>query len=643
MKNIIKYMYMKTKSSIKNMFQKEDLSIKETYWKSDETWNNVISLEERIENPTVLAVSAYFHGSSAAIVKDGKIIAAVAEERLSRIKNDSGFPEKSIEYCLKEAGIDKVDKIVFFEDPDEKKERINEMIYNKMPSFSLFNKIQNLWEKKSKKQIEKQLRKYSNDKPIFLKHHLSHAGSAYLVSGFDEAAILTIDGVGEKQTTTLSLGKGNDIELKKYIDFPDSAGLFYTAMTNFLGFRSNNDEYKVMGLSAFGDKDRNTNQFYKLMKDNLIDIKEDGSYKLNMKYFSHDKIGKKSFTKELSDLLNIDPRPLNDNEKPNKDYDDIAAATQLITEDIYIGILNHLYDITKSENLCISGGVALNSVANGTLLRKTPFKNLFIQPAAGDEGTVIGAAKYIQHKLDPKAPKEIFENAYLGPEFSDEEIKHFLDSNNIRYESFDKEDDLLKKSAKLLDEQNIIALYQGRSEWGPRALGNRSILADPRNKKMIEIINSKIKMREPFRPFAPAVCIDDALDYFDCDKPIQSPTDYMLMVYDVIEDKKEIIPAVTHVDGSGRLQTIRYEQNPFYYNIIKEFGELTGVSVLINTSFNIRGEPIINTPKEAFNTLMGTEIDYMIIGKYLIKREDNPEFITKLKPKESNQIYDKEI
>lgn len=586
-------------------------------------YHNIIVKTPKIKNPTVLAFSAYFHDSSACIIKNGKIIAAADEERFTRKKHDANFPAQAIDYCLKEAKVNKVDAVVFYEDPDEKWKRVKKMLKRNRPPKEIYDNIVALWKNfKAKEKIQEKFEEITGlkNKIIFLDHHLSHAASSYYLSGFDEATVVTIDGVGEKNTTTFGYAKGNKIILKKCIEFPDSIGLVYTALTAFLGFKANSDEYKVMGLAPYGKMNRNTNPYYKKMQ-KLITLYPDGSYKLDMKYFGHGGFSGKAYANEMIKLFNIMPREKES--EVNQDHKDLAAALQMITEDAVLALLRYAYAQIKCENLCLAGGVALNSVLNGKILSHTPFKNIFIQPSAGDSGTIIGAAKYIQHRLDSQVKKEHLRHSYFGPGFTSKEIKKYLDDNKIQYKKFNSETELLKTAAKLLYNKKVLGWFQGRMEWGPRALGNRSILATPMYEEMKEVLNVKVKRRELFRPFAPVVCIDDAMKYFEGDNPIPEPTDYMLMVYPIKKDKQELIPAVTHVDGSGRLQTIRKHQNPLYYKLIKQFGKISGVPILVNTSFNIRGEPIVCTPHDAYRCMMGTEIDCLMMGKFLIYRKEN--------------------
>lgn len=567
----------------------------------------------------VLGISCFYHDASAALLKDGRIIAAAEEERFTRIKHDTNFPIKAVEWCLHDANItiNDVDFVGFYEKPLLKFERLMAQHVEMFPrSLGMFVHSMPSWlnEKLRVQSIVKKKLKYKGD-IFFVRHHLAHAASSFLVSPFKESAILTVDGVGEWETTTLGHAKDNKISISKTIDFPHSLGLLYSTVTAHLGFSVNNSEYKVMGLAPYGKP-----VYYDKFK-KLIDIKDDGSYQLDMSYFIyHYKMtmpGKK-FIEEFGPVRTAD-EPVTDHHK------NIAASLQKITEDVLFLMLNHLHKMTKSANLCLAGGVALNSVANGKILKNTPFKNIYIQPAAGDGGTSIGVASYVYNSILGNKRNFVMETAYLGPQFSTDEIKEFLDSNKIKYSTFKNEKELVESTAKLIYQNNVIGWFQGRMEWGPRALGARSILSNPCNPKMQDILNVKVKHREKFRPFAPVICVEDAEKYFECDKPIPLPTDFMLMVYPIKKEKQKLIPAVTHVDGSGRLQTIRKEHNLRYWGVIKAFGKLSGTPILINTSFNIRGEPIVCSPYDAYKCMMGTGIDYLVMDKFLIKRADNPQ------------------
>ena len=567
----------------------------------------------------ILGVSCFYHDSSACILKDGILIAAAEEERFTRKKHDTGFPVNAIKYCLKEAGISisRLDHVGFYEKPLLKFERMLQQHLAKFPSsLKVFCNSLPSW-LNEKLRVRRMMRKklgYKGD-IFFVEHHMAHAASSYLVSPFNEAAVYTVDGVGEWTTTAIGKAKGSNIMLEKEINFPHSLGLLYSAITAYLGFSVNNSEYKVMGLSPYGNPDT----YYDAMKE-MIDIKDDGSYNLDMSYFVFHYKDIMPGAK-MCGLLGGPIRKKKD--ELTQRHKDIAAALQKATEEIIFKALNHLHKETKCDNLVMAGGCALNSVANGKILRNTNFKNIWIQPNASDGGTSIGAAFYVENIILRNKRRYRFTSAYLGPGYSAEGIEKFLDINKIKYSRFKDDDELVKETAKLLVGDNVIGWFQGRMEWGPRALGSRSILSNPANRNMQAILNEKVKHREKFRPFAPVVCEDDALKYFECDSPIPEPADYMLMVYPVKKEFHKIIPAVTHVDGSGRLQTIRRSQNKKYYDLIKEFGRLSGVPILINTSFNIRGEPIVCTPMDAYRCMMGTGIDYLIMDKFLIKRLDN--------------------
>ena len=568
----------------------------------------------------VLGISCYYHDSSAALLKDGHVVAAAQEERFTRKKHDSSFPVNAIKYCLESQGItiNEVDYVGFYEKPFLKFERVLHQHLESFPrSFKTFVSSMPSWVTE-KLRVTSRIKKlgYQGD-VFFIEHHLAHASSSFLVSPFDKAAVLTVDGVGEWSTTTYGYCEGNEIQLHKDIRFPHSLGLLYSTITAYLGFSVNNSEYKVMGLAPYGRMDKK-NPFYKRMR-KLIDLKPDGSYRLDMQYFIFHHADRMP-SQKLCDLFG---GPVRDPKEPvEQRHKDIAAALQVVFEEAMTLILKHLYKTTKCENLVISGGCGLNSVYNGKILRNSPFKRIWIHPDAGDGGTSIGAASYVWNTILGKPRTYVFTNAYLGPSFTTQEVETFLKKNKIKYKRL-TESQLIKQSAKLINEDHVIGWFQLGMEWGPRALGARSILSNATNPRMQEILNLKVKHREKFRPFAPAVCEDDAIKYFDCDNPIPEPTDYMLMVYPVREEWRAKIPSVTHVDGSGRLQTVRRHQNTRYYDLIKEFGSLSGIPIVINTSFNIRGEPIVCTPFDAYKCMMGTGIDYLVIDRFLIKRADN--------------------
>ena len=563
-----------------------------------------------------LGISCYYHDSAAAVLKNGKVIAAVEEERFSRIKFDDGFPKLAINWCLKEAGIsaENIDSIAFYDKPVLKFERLLDNYIGVAPRglFSFLDVIpkwihKRLW---VKDEIKKHLKGFRGE-IIFPEHHMSHAAHTFFTSPFDEAAILTVDGVGEWSTTTFGTGKNTDVKLINDIRWPHSVGLFYSAFTYFLGFKVNEGEYKLMGLSSYGEP-----KYYDKIMSELIDVKNDGSIHLNMKYFAFT-YDKYMTNQNFSDVFGIPARK--HDEKVEQIHFDIGASAQLVLEDILLKMVNHVYNKTKMKNLCLGGGVALNGVANYRILKEGPFENLHIPPSPGDAGSAVGCAQYLYHchaknkRVVEESTERITDNIYVGPEYSNDEIKSFLEKNKISYDFLEREQ-LLKNSAKLISEGNIVGWYQGKMEWGPRALGNRSILADPRDEKMKDILNEKIKHRESFRPFAPSILEDDVSEYFDMDRP--SP--YMLFVAKV--KKPDKIPAVTHIDGTGRLQSVSKEVNPLYYDLINEFYKLTDIPVIINTSMNVMGEPIVNTPEHAYNMILKTDMDYLVMGNYLVRK-----------------------
>ncbi len=571
----------------------------------------------------VLGISCYYHDSAAALIRDGELVAAAEEERFTRVKHDTSFPKNAIEYCLKEAGISasELDYVSFYEKPFVKFERVISQHMQCFPrSYKTFLKSMPSW-LRQKLRIQSTIRKTGfNGDILFVEHHMSHAAGSFLMSPFEKAAILTVDGVGEWSTTTYGVGEGTSIRLMKEIRFPHSLGLLYSTITAYLGFSVNNSEYKVMGLSAYGETDPEKNRYYRMLKE-VVDIADDGSFFMDMDYFKYHYADRMPSDK-LCALLGGEPRSPDSELKER--HKDIAAAVQIITEEAMTKMITHLYNVTKCDNLVVGGGVALNSVFNGKILGSTPFKRVWIQPAAGDAGASIGVAAYSWFTLLGHKRSSYQKTAYLGPEYSREQVKEFLDSKGISYSEFKSKDELVEKTAKLIFEDNVVGWFQGRMEWGPRALGSRSILSNPCNPKMQEILNLKVKHREKFRPFAPVVTVEDAPTYFECDMPIPEPTDYMLMVYPIKRKWRERIPAVTHVDGSGRLQTVRREQNPMYYDVIRKFGALSGIPILINTSFNIRGEPIVCKPHDAYRCMMGTGIDCLAMSDFLIFRKDNP-------------------
>ena len=589
----------------------------------------------------ILGISCFYHDAAAALLKDGHLIAAAEEERFTRIKHDFDFPQNAINFCLEYAGIatKDLDYVVFYEKPFLKLERILMTSFQGFPgSWKVFREAMIAWlgDKLWVKSIIKDRVGLEEKKILFGEHHLSHAASAFYPSPFEEAAILTVDGVGEWATATMGIGRGTDIKLLKEIRFPHSLGLLYSAFTAFLGFKVNEGEYKVMGMAPYG-KPRYIDKIY----DNLVKVAPDGSFWLNMDYFSYHRSDERTFNSKFEGLFGK-PRPSEMHfftsttrfpsyfgEKPgnfnelcqkNEYYADIAASIQKVTEEILLKLANSLHKETGLSKLCIAGGVGLNSVANGRILRETPFEELFIQPAAGDGGGALGAALHAYHSLLGHPRSFVLEHAYWGKEYSESEIRQFLEKNSISYEFCADEEKLLGKVVDDLVQGKVIGLFQGRFEWGPRALGNRSILADPRSEEMKDLVNIKIKFREPFRPFAPVILEEKTSDFFDGDNTErQFPSRYMLFVFPLKESKAGTINAVNHM-GTGRLQTIREEWNPRYYQTVKRFGEATGIPVLLNTSFNLRGEPIVTSPANAFNTFSKSGIDVLVLEKFMIRK-----------------------
>ena len=563
-----------------------------------------------------LGISCYYHDSAAAILKDGHVIAAVEEERFSRKKFDDGFPNIAIDWCLQEAGIrpEQIDSVAFYDKPVLKFDRLLDNYLTVAPRglYSFLDIIPRWLHKRLwiKDDIKKHLKGFRGE-IIFPEHHMSHAAHAFYTSPFKECAILTIDGVGEWTTTSFGTAQNNSIKLTDDIRWPHSVGLFYSAFTYFLGFKVNEGEYKLMGLSAYGKP-----KYYDLIMKELIDVKDDGSIHLNMKYFAftYDKV---MTNDKFSELFGIPPRKKN--EKTEQIHYDIGASAQKVLEDVILLMANHIHKKTQMKNLCFGGGVALNGVANYNLIKNGPFENIHIPPSPGDGGSAVGCAQYLYyiHNKNKRTVEQnserIKNNVYVGPSFSNDVIKSFLEENNIDYEYLQREQ-LLQNTAKLISDGSIVGWYQGKMEWGPRALGNRSILADPRDAKMKDILNEKIKHRESFRPFAPSILEEYVSEYFELDVP--SP--YMLLVAKV--KKPDKIPAVTHVDGTGRLQSVSKHVNPLYYDLINKFYEKTGVPVIINTSMNVMGEPIVNTPEQAHAMILKTDMDYLVMGNFILSK-----------------------
>jgi len=593
---------------------------------------------------TILGISAFYHDSAAAIIIDGKIIAAAQEERFTRKKHDSSYPFHAIEFVLSfsKLNLHQIDYIIFYEKPFLKFERLLETYVAFAPKgFKSFCMSIPLWLKEKlfqKKLIFNELKRHDknfNDinKIYFSEHHLSHAASAFYPSPFKEAIILTADGVGEWGTTTVAIGKENELEIVKEIHFPHSLGLLYSAFTYYTGFKVNSGEYKLMGLAPYGEP-----KYKKLIIDNLIDIKEDGSFKLDQSYFEYS-TGLKMTSGRFAKLFGNKPRNP-EKEKLTQFHMDIASSIQSVTEDVMLKITNSLASEYKIKNLCLAGGVALNCVANGKILRNGKFENIWIQPAAGDAGGSLGAALGLWHielkKNRTINNKDSMNGSYLGPKYSQDEVEKKLKELGANFEVLDNEQ-LIEKTALELSNGKAVGWFQGRMEFGPRALGCRSILGDARSEKMQKNLNLKVKYRESFRPFAPSVIREDLATWFDldCDSP------YMLLVSNVVNEKRRImteeekslfgidklnvkrseIPAVTHVDYSARVQTVHKETNLKYYKLISEFKKKTGCPIIVNTSFNVRGEPIVNTPEDAYKCFMGTEIDILVIENCFLRKE----------------------
>lgn len=591
----------------------------------------------------ILGISCFYHDAAACLLKDGVIVAAAEEERFTRKKHDRSFPQLSVDFCLKSAKLQTsdIDFVVFHEKPFLKLERLITTIAQATPlSLGLFQNVALEWMTDKlwiKSLIEEKL-KIRKEKIKFCEHHLSHASSSFYCSSFKEAAILTCDGVGEWATTTYGIGRAswddngqNRIDLFKEIRFPHSLGLFYSAFTSFLGFEVNEGEYKVMGMAAFG-----TPKYENKIRA-LIKIHEDGSFWLDMKYFSFHHSTHKSLSKRFLDLFGparepkarfVTPQtslyddtisPTREEFELNQYYADIASSIQKVVEDVLVNMAKALFKKTGLKKLCLAGGVSLNCLANTRVLKESGFDEIFIQPAAGDSGAAMGAALYCYHSMLQQ--KRVFElnDVFLGPESSREEIEQFLNENGIAAQYHKDPDALCQTVAESLTQGKVIGWFQGRSEWGPRALGNRSILADPRDEKMKDVVNIKIKFREPFRPFAPTVLSEHCNEFFEMDGlDNQAPLKFML--YTVKVKNRSALPAVTHVDGSCRLQVLHKKGNPLFYSLIEHFFKRTGIPVLLNTSFNLKGEPIVLTPADAFHTFQNSSMDLLILGNYVLSK-----------------------
>jgi carbamoyltransferase len=590
----------------------------------------------------ILGISCYYHDAAAALLRDGQLVAAAEEERFSRIKHDFAFPRNAINFCLESGGIrsEELDYVVFFEKPFRKLDRILMTVLQTYPqSWKVFREsmitwmIDKLWVAST---LEHELN-IPREKVLYCDHHLSHAASAFLCSPFEEAAILTVDGVGEWVTGTWGSGQGTHIRIHKEMHFPHSLGLLYSAFTAFLGFEVNEGEYKVMGMAPYGQP-RYVDKVWKLIQRNA-----DGSFALNMEYFCFHRSTERTFNDRFVELMGT-PRPPEMHfftpdtgypsyfgEKPanydelgriNQHYADIAASIQKVTEELLLGMAQNLYRETGKKKLCIAGGVGLNSVANARILRETAFEEIYVQPAAGDGGGALGAALWAWNTLLGKPRTFVMENAYWGKSYGDGEIRSFLEENNIPYRHVPDDNLLYDEVAARLQQGKVIGWFQGRFEWGPRALGSRSIIADPRSTAMKDVVNTKIKFREPYRPFAPSVLAEAAERYFDLPAAVQHyPARYMLYVVPVRPNHHATLPAITHVDGTGRLQTVFKDQSPRYYSMIERFGQATGVPVVLNTSFNLRGEPIVNTPANAFSSFSKSEMDSLILGNFVVDKK----------------------
>lgn len=589
----------------------------------------------------ILGISAYYHDSAAALLREGQIIAAAQEERFSRRKNDERFPINAVNFCLRQAGIETkdLDAVVFYDKPITKFVRLLETYLAVAPGgFTTFPRVLPTWlgEKLNLRgTIRYELPGLRDDCPVlFTEHHQAHAASAFFPSPFEEAAILTVDGVGEWATTTIGIGQGNEVTLLKELRFPHSLGLLYSAFTAYCGFRINSGEYKLMGLAPYGEP-----KYVATIYEHLVEVKPDGSLRLNLDYFQF----LRSFRMTNEKFHRLFGGPPREPETPiEQRHMDVARSIQVVTEEVMLRLARHAREVTGKKNLCLAGGVALNCVANGIIQRERIFDRLWIQPAAGDAGGALGAALavWFMRKNNSPARQVIFpdamQGAFLGPEFSDAEIESVLRQHGAVYQRLER-DALLERVVDLLTEGKIVGWVQGRMEFGPRALGHRSILGDPRSARMQSVLNLKVKFRESFRPFAPAILAERVTDYFELD----APSPYMLLVAPVqtqqrlpgndassgLERLKQVrsrIPAVTHVDYSARVQTVTEKENPSFYALLKRFEGRTGCSVLVNTSFNVRGEPVICTPDDAYRCFVNTEMDYLAIGNFLLERTAQP-------------------
>jgi carbamoyltransferase len=589
----------------------------------------------------ILGVSCYYHDAAAALLHDGQLIAAAEEERLSRIKHDNRFPRNAIRFCLDRGGIQssEIAYVVFFEKPFRKLDRILMSTLQASPrSCALFRESVISW-MTDKLWLTSKLTSelgIPRGRILFSEHHLSHAASAFLCSPFDEAAILTVDGVGEWVTATYGVGRGNQISPLKQIEFPHSIGLLYSAFTAFLGFEVNEGEYKVMGMAAYG-KPQYADKVWKLVRGN-----SDGSFSLDLSYFSFHHSTHQTYNDRFVALFG-EPRLANSGffteqrrstshlgaaapdrarlSERNQYYADLAASIQSVTEELLLNMANNLYRETRLNRLCFAGGVALNSLANSRLLKDTPFEELYIQPSAGDGGGALGAALWAYYSLFNNRRQFVMEHAYWGCSYTESEISEFLRIKGFRFRQVNDYEVLVDEVVDNLIRSKVVGWFQGRFEWGPRALGNRSILADPCNPEIKNIINTKIKFREPFRPFAPSVLADRAESYFELPNACgHFPARYMLCVVPVRKSRRNTLPAITHVDGTARPQLVFQEQNPLYHRLIERFGQATGVPIVLNTSFNLQGEPIVGSPADALQTFVKSKMDILVMGNFLVDR-----------------------
>jgi len=591
----------------------------------------------------ILGISAYYHDSAACLVQDGRIVAAAQEERFTRKKHDAEFPTHAVDYCLAEAGIraEDLDLVAFYDKPLLKFERILETYLSYTPrGFKLFLMGLPVWLRQklhTPRELDKGLGGRYEGRYVFLEHHESHAASAFFPSPFDEAVILTLDGVGEWDTGSIAVGRGNRIEMIEELRFPHSLGLLYSAFTYFTGFKVNSGEYKLMGLAPYGEP-----VYAERIFEKLIDLKEDGSFRMDMDYFAYTRDD--VMTSKKMDALFDGPPRKSETEITQREMD-IAASIQAVTEEIVLKIASYAHELTGAKNLVMAGGVALNCVANGRVLCEGPFDQVWIQPAAGDAGGALGAALFTWHELLDNPREVVTEDSQfgslLGPSFSNDEVRAYLDSAEAVYQSYENEDELIDRVAELIASEQVVGHFSDRAEFGPRALGSRSIMGDARSRHMQETMNLKIKFRESFRPFAPAVLREDVSDYFEMRPDENSP--YMLLVapvaqsarlaitsdgsekgLDKLKQIRSTIPAVTHVDYSARVQTIDMQHHPRFYKIISKFKEKTGSPVVINTSFNVRGEPIVNTPEDAFRCFMNTNMDALVLENCVVLKQDQP-------------------